>query len=287
MTKHIRSLAGSAFALFVAATMQVAQTAAQQQEPYQPPAKRVSPQDGFARQHSSLPTPRDADGHPDLTGLWNGGFPSPLGAPGLRVRGSFEPDQAVMQRAAQWNKPPYKPEYWEKVRSLDFSKADVDSAYGCGKPIGVPRQNAPLKIIQKGNEILLYNNPENGIRFLTLDGHQRDPLDLEYSFFNGIPLGHWEGDTLVIESVGFNDISWLGWEGYFHTDKMKTTERLRREGDLLFYNFTVEDPDVLTEPWNSITYVKRLNTNPMARLDEAAVCDERDINLLADPYLRG
>ena len=87
--------------------------------------------------------------------------------------------------------------------------------------------------------------------------------------------------------MGFNGITWLGWEGYFHTDKMKTTERLRREGDLLFYNFIVEDPDVLTEPWNSITYVKRLNTNPTARLDEAPDCDERDINLLADPSNRG
>ena len=65
-------------------------------------------------------------------------------------------------------------------------------------------------------------------------------------------LAHWDGDTLVIESVGFNDVSWLGWEGYFHTDKMEVTERFTRNGDLLFYNFTVNDPDVLMEPWNSI-----------------------------------
>lgn len=254
---------------------------------YRPVGKRVSPQDGLASmQHSSAPTPRDEHGHPDLTGNWVANFPSPLGTPGLRARGFFEPDQAVMQRAAQWNKPLYKPEYWDKVRSLDFSKADVDPAYGCTYPVGVPRQNVPGRIVQKNNQIWLLHNVENGIRILPLDGRARDPLDYEYSTYNGIGLARWEGDTLVIESVGFNDITWLGWEGYFHTDKMKVTERFRRQGDLLFYNFTVDDPDVLMEPWTSITYVRRLNPNPV-RQDEALVCEERDFELLADPFYRG
>ena len=71
-----------------------------------------------------------------------------------------------------------------------------------------------------------------------------------------------------------------------HTDKMEVTERFRREGDLLFYNFTVNDPDVLMEPCASITYVRRLNPNPV-RQDEAPICEERDLELLADPFNRG
>ena len=51
-----------------------------------------------------------------------------------------------MQRGAQWNKPLYKPEHWDKVRSLDYGKADVDPFYGCYKPLGVPRQNVPARI---------------------------------------------------------------------------------------------------------------------------------------------
>ena len=298
MTNSVRSLSGAAFTMFLVAAMQVSDSAAQlqadtasAQQPvvttYRPAGKRVSPQDGFtAAQHSSAPTPRDTDGHPDLTGNWGANFPSPLGAPGIRQTGTREPDQAVMQRGAQWNKPLYKPEYWEKVRSLDFSKADVDPAYGCGQPVGVPRQNTPGRIIQKDKQILLLHNVENGIRILPLDGRQRDPQDFEYSFYNGQGLARWDGDTLVIESVGFNDISWLGWEGYFHTDKMKVTERFTRQGDLLFYNFTVDDPDVLMEPWNSITYVRKANPN-LTRQEEATACDERDIKLLVDPYNRG
>jgi len=87
--------------------------------------------------------------------------------------------------------------------------------------------------------------------------------------------------------VGFNDISWLQWQGYFHTDRMKVTERLRREGDLLFYQFTVDDPDVLAEPWTSDTYVRRLNANPLARVDEAPPCKEQDLELIVDKYNRG
>ena len=231
-------------------------------------------------------TPRDAEGHPDLSGTWGAAFPNPIGVPGLRRDGAFEADQSAMQRGAQWNKPIYKPEYWEKVRQLDYGKADVDPAYGCYKPVGVPRQNVPARIVQKNKEIWLLNNVENGLRIIPLDGRKREEEDDQYSTFNGMGLARWEGDTLVIESVGFNDISWLGWEGYFHSDKMEVTERFLRQGDLLFYNFTVSDPEVLMEPWTSYTYVRRIAPNP-ARLGEAPQCDERDLKLLADPFLRG
>jgi len=254
---------------------------------YSPAGKRVSPQDGIVMQiRPNGPTPRDADGHPDLSGNWAANFPNPIGAAGLRRRGGFEPDQAAMQRGAQWNKPLYKPEYWEKVRSLDFGKADIDPAYGCHTPVGVPRQNVPGRIVQKDKQLWLLNGVENQLRILPLDGRKRDEQDLQYSFYNGQGLARWDGDTLVIESVGFNDRSWLGWEGYFHTDKMEVTERFRREGDILYYNFTVNDPDVLMEPWTSMTYVRRLNPNP-GRQEEAAECDERDLGLLNDPFLRG
>jgi hypothetical protein len=258
------------------------------QTSYSPAGKRVSPQDGFVTQQKPRgDTPRDADGHPDLSGTWGGAFPNAIGDPGgLRRDGAFEADQSAMQRGAQWNKPIYKPEYWEKVRQLDYSRVDVDPVYGCYKPVGVPRQNVPARIVQKDKQIWLLNNVENGLRILPLDARKRDENDFQFSTYNGMGLAHWEGDTLVIESVGFNDISWLGWEGYFHSDKMEVTERFLRQGDLLYYNFMVKDPEVLMEPWTSYTYVRRVVPNP-ARQDEAPECDERDFKLLADPYLRG
>ena len=254
---------------------------------YTPVGKRVSPQDGYALQIApSGTTPRDADGHPDLSGNWTGNIPNVFMVPGLRRPGGFEADQSAMQRAAQWNKPLYKPDFWEKVRSLDYGRVEGDPFYGCYKPLGVPRQNVPARIVQKNGQIWLLNNVENALRILPLDGRKRDENDDQFSTYNGMGLAHWEGDTLVIESVGFNGISWLGWEGYFHSDKMEVTERFTRNGDLLYYNFTVTDPDVLMEPWTSYTYVRR-NNPAQNRQDEAPECDERDLGLLADPYLRG
>jgi hypothetical protein len=226
------------------------------------------------------------DGHPDLSGNWGGNIPNVFQVPGLRRAGAFEADQSSMQRGAQWNKPLYKPEFWDKVRTLDYGKVDADPYYGCYHPLGVPRQNVPARIVQKDGQIWLFNGVENALRILPLNGGKRDENDYQFSTFNGMGLAHWEGDTLVIESVGFGDNTWIGWEGYFHTDKMEVTERFTRVGDLLYYNFTVTDPDVLMEPWTSYTYVRRLNPRP-ARQDEAPECEERDQNLLADPFLRG
>ena len=257
------------------------------QSSYIPAGTRVSPQDAYAMQLAPAgPTPRDADGHPDLSGNWTGNLGNVFVVPGLRRPGGFEADQSAMQRGAQWNKPLYKPEYWDKVRSLDYGKVDVDPFYGCYKPLGVPRQNVPGRIVQKDRQIWLFNGVENALRVLPLGGGKRDENDYQFSTFNGMGLTHWEGDTLVVESVGFGDRTWIGWEGYFHTDKMEVTERFTRNGDLLYYNFTVNDPDVLMEPWTSYTYVRRNNPNP-ARQDEAPECDERDLGLLADPFLRG
>ena len=314
MSQNIRSLLAAACAMAVAIAVAPGRTAAQQQAApaagaaQLPPAaqrpgnlplrnvncsypscgKRVSPQDGLVWQIKPTGmTPRDADGHPDLTGNWGQAAPPQIGQGGrIRRNGAFEADQSAMQRGAQWNKPLYKPEYWEKVRSLDYGKADVDPAYGCYKPVGVPRQNMPGRIVQKNGQIWLLNGVENALRILPLDGRKRDENDYQFSTYNGMGLAHWDGDTLVIDSVGFNDVSWLGWEGYFHSDKMEVTERFLRQGDLLYYTFTVNDPEVLLEPWTSYTYVRRVNNNPN-RQDEATECDERDLQLLDDPFLRG
>ena len=139
MSHSIRTLVATVLAVGVASWVVPERTAAQQaaqlppaaqrtgnlplrdvQSSYTPAGKRVSPQDGLVMQiKPNGQRPRDADGHPDLTGNWVANFPSPMGAGGLRRNGAFEPDQSAMQRAAQWNKPIYKPEFWDKVQELD------------------------------------------------------------------------------------------------------------------------------------------------------------------------
>ena len=92
---------------------------------------------------------------------------------------------------------------------------------------------------------------------------KRSELDITYM---GDTVGHWEGDTLVLDSVAFIDTTWLGRGGFFHSDQMHVIERFKREGDALLYDVTVEDPEVLAEPYVYPTRVVRRNPNPDAGL---------------------
>jgi len=80
-------------------------------------------------------------------------------------------------------------------------------------------------------------------------------------------------DTLVIDVVGFNDVSWLGWPGWFHSNNMRVEERLTREGNTLLYQATVHDPDVLVEPWQMDPRRLPLNTSDAPYLEDPPCLD--------------
>jgi hypothetical protein len=256
-------------------------------EGYKPPPKRVSPADGMVAQLKPRgETPKMADGHADLTGMWGGGpADAPYPASGARGLEFFEPDQAVLQRGTAWNKPLYKPGLWEKVYGTDYGLVVGDPTFHC-LPSGVPRQNMPVKIIQTPKEaVFRYGN--GSVRFIPTDGRKRDPGDDDYELFQGWGLGHWDGETLVVETTGFNNQTWFLWTGYIHSNRMKVTERFTRKGDVLYYQFTVDDPQMLMQPWVSDTYVRRASRDPLARVEEYLPCVENDEKNLADPYFRG
>ena len=100
----------------------------------------------------------------------------------------------------------------------------------------------------------------------------------------GDSVGHWEGDTLVVDTIGFTDITWLETPGYFHSYDLRVTERLRREGNVLHYQATAEDPIVLTQPWVMNPRTLNLNTlpwdDPSAGLWEDVPCFETDLEHL-------
>jgi hypothetical protein len=81
-----------------------------------------------------------------------------------------------------------------------------------------------------------------------------------------VTVGRWEGDTLVLDSIGFIDTTWIGRGGYFHSEKMHVVEKFRREGDAIFYDVTVEDPEVFVEPLVIPTRIMRRNTGANAGL---------------------
>ncbi len=239
-------------------------------------------------------TPRTADGHPDLSGVWNGNAASPFVknedplTANLSSRDgtllNFERDGTLIRRANP-NKPLYKPEFWEKVQKLDQNGNTEDPSFGC-MPAGVPRMGPPAKIVQTPTELIFLHVSGGAqgwgdtFRVIPMDGRSHTPLaDLDGTW-KGESLGHWEGDTLVIDTIGFNDTSWLDIGGFFHSENMRVIERLHREGDTLTWQATVEDPDVLLRPWAMSTRTLKLNPDPKAVLAETLPCIERDLSHL-------
>ena len=122
--------------------------------------------------------------------------------------------------------------------------------------------------------------PSNQFRIIPIDGRGHDPVRAKDISYFGDAVGHWDGDTLVVESVGFNDESWLASGGYFHSYDMKVTERLRREGNILHYQATVEDPTVLLQPWVMNARELDLNPDPKAYVQEGDQCSQPDPGLV-------
>jgi hypothetical protein len=212
-------------------------------------------------------TPRTPDGHPDFSGFWDIPF---QGVVEKRTDGSYgyflgaagpAPKPANPSPAPE--QPSYKPEYAAKVKGLvdhEYGPTTSDDPVMDCKPLGVPRvMLPPLQIIQTpGLVAILYesNVTTSTYRLIYTDGrpHQKD-ADPSYL---GDSIGHWEGDTLIVDVVNLNDDSWLGGgqqgEGtskyaIFHSDQEHVIERYSRQGDTLTYEATVEDPVMLTKPW--------------------------------------
>lgn len=244
------------------------------------------------RAGQNVATPRTADGKVDLSGVWVGiaaGNLAPDEQGNLTVlsRGrpchpgqeckpaiNFERDSGVRQRMGP-NLPLYKPEYWDKVADLDVNGNFKDPEIKC-YPAGLPRIGAPSKIVQTPAEIIFLYTHHNTFRVIPTDGREHHPIRSQDLTYYGDSVGTWEGDTLVIDSVGFTDESWLEWPGYFHTNNMRVVERLTREGNTLTWQATVHDPEVLMEPWVMDPVRRMLNPDPKALLVEDLPCEDRD-----------
>ena len=139
---------------------------------------------------------------------------------------------------------------------------------------------APVQIVQTPKQVVFLYQEKNTYRVIPTDDRPHDPTKSEDPTLMGDSVAHWEGDTLVIDVVGFNNVSWLEIPGYFHTEDLHVTERLRRDGNTLRYQATVEDPNVLLAPWVRNPVILRLNEDLTAALWEDPPCDERDLKHL-------
>jgi hypothetical protein len=223
---------------------------------------------------------RLADGHPDLNGFYasSSGPDTPVGAtfgprPPRRGPGRGSEVAAAKARHDDPNQPPYKPELLAKVEGLAKMESKYDPAFYC-KQGGVPRVGPPHAIIQAPGMpvVFLYQViAGNTFRIIPMDGRPHDPT-ADPSYY-GDSIGHWEGDTLVVDTVAFNDDTWIGIDGWFHSRKLHSVERITRQGDAIRYEVTLEDPDIFTRPW---TMNPRIAPSTADLIIENAPCKETD-----------
>ncbi|HLQ75906.1 MAG TPA: hypothetical protein VK210_01040 [Terriglobia bacterium] len=198
------------------------------------------------------PPPRLSDGHPDLSGHW---FPN--GA-GQATSGRFGVDPAAVStfdpKVTPEEQPAFQPWALAKIKAMTPTELELSKSSVNCIPRGVPAiwlQNpyTTLMVHTPGMLVQLYEVLNNW-RVIHLDGR---PLPkYPEPLFHGNSTARWEGDTLVVESIGFDDRTYIMPNGWFHSDDLRVTERYQRPSmNYLVVQITVDDPKVLQKPWKS------------------------------------
>jgi hypothetical protein len=206
--------------------------------------------------------PRAPNGKPDLSGVWQAEYAPPgederlfgdvfkdFVVPGddprtfskyfLNILADFKPEEA-----------PIRAEAAELARRNSESARDNPSAQCL--PQGMVRADLlsynPFKILQTPGEIAILYEVDNTYRQIYTDGRKL-PADPEPAWL-GYSVGRWEGDTLVVDSAGFNDRSWLDAFGHPHSEALRIQERFhRRDFGHMDLELTIDDPKMYTKPF--------------------------------------
>lgn len=244
------------------------------QAQWPPHATAGVPRGPDGKPNLEAPAPRMPDGKPDLSGIWenfrrNAGSQAAGQAAGGAPLASFRDIGAGMKDGL-----PLQP--WaaalKKQRMAEHSKDNPDAK--C-LPMGIMQFHMhpqPRKIIETPDEVLILYEANDGIRQIYTDGRPLPPRDVD-PWWYGYSVGHWEGDTLVVETTGLRDGGWLDINGSPLTDAAKLTERFRRPNfGTLDIQITVDDPKAYTRPF-TVSVAQRLT--PDTELIEF-VCNEND-----------
>jgi hypothetical protein len=229
------------------------------------PTKGI-PKTADGKPNLEAPAPRAADGHPDLSGIWE-----PNG-------NRYTRDLAVDLKPEDV---PFLP--WAKAlydSRIDGSHEKEDPDANC-LPQGVPKIDAapaPWKIVQNPGFVVIIYEAFNLWRQVFMDGRQLE-RDLNPSWM-GYSTGAWDGDTLVVDSRGFNGKAWLDQLGKPSTDALHVIERFHRK-DLghMSIGITIDDPKAYAKPWSVTEDVHLL---PETELIEF-ICNENNRDVVHLP----
>jgi hypothetical protein len=213
----------------------------------------------------SGPTPRLPDGHPDLVGIWSS--PGPVGdiAQGMAnvpcdTPGAVPqaPGRGGAKGAPICKEPIPLSAEGKRVLATHMSKDDPEA--NC-LPTGVPRMAPyPWRIVQdKTHFFFLFEGNIHSFRQIFMDG-RKHPADPDPTWY-GHSIGSWDGDTLVVDTVGYNDKFWFDFAGHPHSEQLHTVERYTRtDAGTLVIETTIDDPVDYTKPFK-MTFTSRVQPN--------------------------
>jgi hypothetical protein len=186
----------------------------------------------------------------DLSGVWNR---YSIPAQKEYINSTYTKEEPAM---TPWAKAKYdatKPS--NGPRSNPLKQTDDPVLSKCLPP-GTPRiylQPFPVQFVQTPKEVIILFEYDHTVRHIYLDGRPH-PADVLPSYM-GHSIGKWEGDTLVADTTGFNDKTWLDRDGHQHSDELHVVERFRRvDRDHMRIDITMEDPKALAKPWITQLY---------------------------------
>jgi hypothetical protein len=184
----------------------------------------------------SAPAPRAADGKPDLSGVWNKISPKYS----RNIAADLKPEEIQpWARALVREREENLQRDYMNVLCVPLGPGYVTAADSTGAEM--------IKIIQTPALIVILN-PDLTYRQIFMDGRKLEAAP--NPSWMGYSVGHWEADTLVVESNGFNDRTWLDHDGHPHTEALRMTERYRRRDfGNLDVEVTLSDPGAYTRPW--------------------------------------
>ena len=214
------------------------------------------------------PVPRTPDGKPDLSGTWFGGgemiggqMAGQVGPPGTMELTKWGRDKFSWNRAPEAANAP-------GVYRGQHVRLDQDPLYHC-YPAGLVRLGPPrfiivggsgadpalIEILQTPNKLILLFNYQHEVRNIYTDGREH-PKNLELTW-NGHSIGRWDGDTLVVDTIGIRNGSWLDTGGHEHSTQLHVVERFRRvDAETLEIERTLTDPVALAKPFTTTVHLK-------------------------------
>lgn len=239
-----------AFAFTLLAALMATVSLSAQWPSYVPP---TTPRAADGTLDLAAPAPRQPDGKPDLSGVWDSRIP-PAGRLGAPMVPSLDGAPVATFVNVGANLPGGLPftSWAAELRRQRIATNSKDNPDAHCLPLGFMQlhtHSQPRKIIQSGPVLVIAYEANAGLRQVFLDG-RRAPTGDPQPWWFGYSVGRWDGDTLVVETTGLRDDGWLDVNGSPFTDQARVTERFRRPNfGRLEIDITVDDPRAYTRPW--------------------------------------